>query len=307
MSKNVPTALLDFLLSMNEYNRADLFQITLQNGQSIFSTTAELPIVFGGNTYYPSRYGTWQRGSIQSEASYSPKSNSMALSVSVDPNFLPQIVYPGSQTPLMETVAAGLFDAAKVTVATVYWAIGEAPAVGVARGSVVSFLGQITKISDLSRDKCDFEVADMLFQLNLFTPPNLIQSACRHQLFDGGCTLLKTNFQLTNSAASGSTALQINLSVGANTASWWNGVITFTQGYVTFTSGQNAGLSGYIKNLNSNTQILLSAPMPFPIAVGDTFTMYAGCRKDLVMCNSGFDNLINFGGTPYVPNPEIGI
>jgi uncharacterized phage protein (TIGR02218 family) len=307
MAKNVPTALLNWLLTAIEYNRADCFTITLANGQSIYTTTAQLPVVIGTNTFYPARYGTWQRGSIQAEAAYSPKSNSMSLSVSVDPSFLPQIVYPGTQTPLMQTVAAGLFDAAKVTVTTIYWGLGESVATGVARGSVISFVGQVTKVSEMGRDKCDFEVADMLFQLNLFTPPNLIQSSCRHQLFDSGCTLLANNFKLANTAAAGSTALQINLSSGASTASWWNGVITFTQGYIIFTSGQNNGLLGYIKNLNSNTQILLSAPMPFPVKVGDTFNMFAGCNKSLVMCNNGFSNLLNFGGEPFVPNPELGL
>ena len=300
--KNIPNTLLQWLLANKEYNRADLFSIQLQSGQSIYATTSQQPIAFGGNIYQPSLYGTWQRGSVQTEASYSPKSNSMSLTVSA-----PAGLTNAASIPLMPSIAAGLFDAATVTVNTIYWGMGEVPSVGIARGSVITFVGQITKISDLARDKADFEVADMLFKLNLYTPPNLIMSSCRHQLFDSGCTLLSSNFQLLNSVAAGSSTLQINLTDGANTASWWNGVITFTQGYILFTSGQNVGQVGYIKNLNSNTQILLSAPMPFPVAIGDTFTMYAGCNKSLAMCNNGFDNLINIGAMPFVPNPELGI
>lgn len=307
MPKNVSAAFINWLIEATEFNRADLFKIVLQNGQTVFATTWQTAITFQSNTYHPRRYGAWQRGGVQSEASYSPVSNSMSLTVFVDPNQPPAVLYPGTQTPLFQTIAAGLFDAATVTVYTLYWGLGESVATGIARGYITSFVGQITKVTDLGRDKCDFDVADMLFQLNLYTPPGLIQSPCRFQLFDLGCTLIKTNFQLTNTAASGSTSLQINLSAGANTASWWNGIITFTQGYITFTSGQNSGLSGYIKNLNSNTQILLSSPMPFPVAIGDAFTMYAGCNKTLFMCNNGFGNLINYAGTPFVPNPEVGL
>jgi hypothetical protein len=86
MSKNISSTLLQWLLTATEYNRADLFEITLTNGLVIYATTSQVQIVFQGNVYQPTAYGTWQRGSIQSEASYTPKSNSMSLTVSVDPN-----------------------------------------------------------------------------------------------------------------------------------------------------------------------------------------------------------------------------
>jgi hypothetical protein len=83
--KNVTQTLLNWLMSVKEYNRADLFTITLTNGQVIYATTAQVPVTFQGNVYYPSKNGTWQRGAVQSEASFTPKSNSMSLTVSVDP------------------------------------------------------------------------------------------------------------------------------------------------------------------------------------------------------------------------------
>jgi uncharacterized phage protein (TIGR02218 family) len=208
--------------------------------------------------------------------------------------------------PIMSSIANGLFDAATVEVVTIYWGIGETPATGIARGSITTFVGQVTKVNDIGRDKADLEVADMLYQLNLLTPPNLIQSSCRHELFDEGCTLLKTNFQLANSVLSANNLI-INLNASVTTAPWWNGVITFTQGFIKWTSGKNTGLTGYIKSLNSNTQILLANPMPFPIVAGDQFTMYAGCNKTISMCQNGFANLLNHGGMEFVPNPEVGI
>jgi hypothetical protein len=67
-------------------------------------------------------------------------------------------------------------------------------------------------------------------------------------------------------------------------------------------------LSYYIKNLNTNTQILLATPTKFPVAVGDTFNMFAGCNKSIPMCHVGFNNLINIGNAGvFTPNPELGI
>jgi|SRR6185437_3610766 len=324
--KNLPASLITWLQNATAVNKADCFAIVLANGEVIPATTAQIPVSttgigfgsgpFGGfpfgfstasGIYYPSKYGIWQRGAIQYESSYTPKANTMSLTVSVDPNAMPTVFYPGTEFPLMKTIASGLFDAATVAVYTFYWGIGEDYTIGMNRGVITSFLGTVTKIGDLARDHAEFEVADMLYQLNLVTPPNLIQTSCRFQLFSPGCTLNRAAYQLFNSVASGSSSLQINLANGADTAPWWNGIITFTQGYVVFTSGQNKGLFGYIKNLNNNTQILLNAPMPFPVATGDTFTMYAGCNKTLYMCTNGFNNQTNFGGQPLVPDPTVAL
>jgi hypothetical protein len=40
---------------------------------------------------------------------------------------------------------------------------------------------------------------------------------------------------------------------------------------------------------------------------GDTFTAYPGCDKTQNTCTSKFNNLVNFGGFPYVPVPEAAI
>ena len=309
--KNFPPQLLDFLLTHKAFNRADLFLIELTNGMVIASTSAQRDVDFGFQgtspvimqTYYTTLYGAWERGSVTSEASYAPKSNTMSLSVLAADS----VNYPGTTTPLMHTVLAGLFDAAKVSVYTIYWDIGSMPEAGIEMGYEIKFVGQVSKVTDMSRDKVTFEVADMLYWLSTEVPLKLIQSSCRHTLFDPNCDLNQSSFAFSNFVASGSTPLLLNLSDDVTTAPYWNGVITFTQGKIQFTTGQNAGVWAFIKQLTSHTQILLGAPLPFPVVDGDHMLMYPGCDLTVRMCQLGYDNLINIGSTPFVPNPEVSL
>ena len=47
--------------------------------------------------------------------------------------------------------------------------------------------------------------------------------------------------------------------------------------------------------------------MPEPIAVGDTFTVTAGCDKALSTCRDRFANVVNFGGFPRMPGNEFAL
>jgi uncharacterized phage protein (TIGR02218 family) len=50
--------------------------------------------------------------------------------------------------------------------------------------------------------------------------------------------------------------------------------------------------------------ITLFLPMPFPIEVGDTLGLYAGCNKLISTCTAKFANWHNFRGEPYIPGPD---
>lgn len=78
---------------------------------------------------------------------------------------------------------------------------------------------------------------------------------------------------------------------------WWGA------GLLTFTSGANAGIAKEIKTFTSAGGVIeLWEAFPFAIAVGDTFTIQAGCRKRFGEdCQGKFDNPINFQGFPHVP------
>lgn len=77
----------------------------------------------------------------------------------------------------------------------------------------------------------------------------------------------------------------------------------FDFGVVTWTSGLNVGLSMEVKNY-APTLITLALPMPFAIQVGDTYSMHAGCDKQLATCRDRFNNVIRFRGEPYLPGVD---
>jgi uncharacterized phage protein (TIGR02218 family) len=75
----------------------------------------------------------------------------------------------------------------------------------------------------------------------------------------------------------------------------------FGDGLLTWTGGASVGLSAKIKTFAGGAFVLY-LPMAAPVAVGDTFTATAGCRKRLAEdCVTKFANGLNFGGEPHRP------
>lgn len=77
----------------------------------------------------------------------------------------------------------------------------------------------------------------------------------------------------------------------------------FDYGVLTFTSGANNGRSMEVRQYTEG-MITLSLPMPYPIEVGDTYTMTPGCDKFLTTCRDKFSNVVNFRGEPYLPGRD---
>lgn len=318
--KSLSPQLLAFLESREAFHRADLFLIELLNGKNITATTAQVPITLVdpassppvATIYHPSKFGAWERGPVKTAVSYQPKSEEMSLSVMADSTILIPVAALTSPAvalslSVLGAVRAGLFDAATVSVYTIYWGLDDPPSEGVKMGFLTTFIGKISSATQTGRSKATFKVADLLYLLHFPVPRNIIQSSCRHTLYDAGCTLLKANFKLANSAAAASDTFYLNLTTDVSTASFNNTNMTFEQGMIKFTGGQNNGLQYTIKKQITNTRIQLMVPLKFPIAVGDTFDMFAGCNKTITACDKQFNNLIHIGAMPFIPNPEIAI
>ena len=78
----------------------------------------------------------------------------------------------------------------------------------------------------------------------------------------------------------------------------------FGAGVITWVTGANAGFSMEVNSYTSPA-FALNLPMPFNVAVGDTFTVIPGCRKRVIEdCKTKFANILNFRGYPYVPGAD---
>ena len=77
----------------------------------------------------------------------------------------------------------------------------------------------------------------------------------------------------------------------------------FAGGVVHFTSGANSGLSMEVRDFSAG-RFGLFLPMPSAIAIGDSYSVSAGCDKQFDTCSARFHNAVNFRGEPHVPGTD---
>ena len=78
----------------------------------------------------------------------------------------------------------------------------------------------------------------------------------------------------------------------------------FAYGKVTFTSGQNAGFTMDVKTFAPGV-VTLAMTLPYPLAVGDTYSIVAGCDKLFGTCKNRYNNVVHFRGEPYIPGQDV--
>lgn len=82
----------------------------------------------------------------------------------------------------------------------------------------------------------------------------------------------------------------------------------FRYGVLTFAGGENAGLSADVEDHRKAEQaaeLTLWLPMALPVAVGDRFSVVAGCDKSFATCRAKFANHLNFRGFPHMPGSDF--
>lgn len=193
-----------------------------------------------------------------------------------------------------DDLAAGLYDDAVVEIWRVNWADTESRvlmrsgSLGEVRRSGAAFTAEVRGLAHylqqpkgrLYQSGCDADLGDARCGINLSDP------AVR-----GTGTVL--------TAAGGRLFTAWGLSAYA--ADW------FTRGLLTFTSGANVGRAQEVKRhtlASTVATVELWHPTAQPIAASDTFTITAGCDKQLATCRTKFANAVNFRGFPHMPGPD---
>ncbi len=122
-------------------------------------------------------------------------------------------------------------------------------------------------------------------------------STCRAALGDTRCGIDLTAYHFTGSV----TGLEAAYAFTDSTKTQANDY--FANGVVTFVSGANTGLSMEVRDFTSR-RFGLFLPMPNEIALGDNYTVVAGCDKQFDTCVTKFNNALNFRGEPDVPGTD---
>lgn len=201
-----------------------------------------------------------------------------------------------SEAITSQDIANGIYDNALVTIWRVDWTdvsnrviLMRGPIGTITRGRI-GYRAQLKSLSAYSDVKTG----------------NVYSTKCRHTLGDSICRVSLTG----NFAASGVVASVVSRRIFATTAStvvdkdagWWTG------GLLTWTSGNNNGRRVEVRfqSLSGSTATFeLFEPMQADIAANDAFSITTGCEKTIGVCNSKFNNVLNYGGFPRVPQQDF--
>ncbi|MBV8061588.1 MAG: DUF2163 domain-containing protein [Alphaproteobacteria bacterium] len=249
-----------------------LIKLTRRDGTVIGFTTCDKPLTVAGVTY-------------QADGAITASAMTSSDKLATDNLEINGIL---SDAGLDDAdIEAGLYDHARVDVYVCNWADLTQGVVQMRRGwlgqivrSGVQYVAELRGLHDnLQRVIGDYYTAE-----------------CRHDLGDSGCGVVLATQTVTGSV----TLVADNATFGDTTRTEGEGV--FNYGKLIFTSGANQGLSMEVKGWTALTQtFVLWLPMPNPIQVGDTYSVYSGCDKRLSTCRDKFSNVVNFSGFPYLP------
>lgn len=192
-------------------------------------------------------------------------------------------------------LAAGRYDAAVIETWLVDWS-DVALRVLTARGLLgevkregIAFIAEIRGLADLLSQESG----------------RLYTAKCNADLGDGRC---RVNLDDPARRAAGSVAAVLGTSifVAGGLAGFGDGV--FTAGRLRWTAGGNAGTAMEVKlHRVGDGEVVLSLwqAMPETMAVGDMFSVTAGCDKTLASCRDRFSNSDNFRGFPHIPGNDF--
>jgi uncharacterized phage protein (TIGR02218 family) len=192
-------------------------------------------------------------------------------------------------------LAAGLYDDARVEIFRVNW---EAPAQRV--------LMRAGSLGEVKRAAGGF-TAEVRGLAHYLQQPKgrLFQYACDADLGDARCgiDLEAPGFRGTGAVLTVASARRFTAAGLDAFASGW-----FTHGLLTFTSGAASGQAIEVKlhaKAGAVVTLELWQPARLPLAAAQTFTVSAGCDKQLGTCRAKFANAASFRGFPHMPGNDF--
>ena len=277
--KTATRELIDLLHGSDEFLMADLFRITLSNGQILRHTNADMPVVWDGQTYEAHKL-IIKRGATRVAVGLDVDSNTLEIAAEPD--------YRLEGLQWSEAALGGALDGARVVIERIFFSDWATPV-----GAVVIFSGRVSDVSG-SRSAVKVDVKSDIDLLNLSSPRNIYHDGCMRTLYVGVCKVNREKFTVNGRVTANSTT-GTELSCNLTQADGW-----FNQGVIKFISGRNAGLSRTVKE-HKGGRLSFALRLPFPPQSGDVFKIYPGCDKRQETCGKKFDNIVHFRGFPYIP------
>jgi hypothetical protein len=298
------------LINSGEFDHCDVYTITMAGGGVLRLSTGPQDIQ-SGSEIWPRKGPIVIDDTSQQRGHWKTGLDVDNWTLTLAPRLKDEITgapYPdkiGSQ-PMLAAILGGAFDSATVLVQRAFFdpsVLGPpvstplSPYPVTATGFVILFLGMISDV-EMGPYGVAVTIVDKRQLLRIQMPRNIYQAGCIHTLYDSGCKLDASAFK-----RDGTITFVDSRSLFNTNAPGPAGSGTFALGRVIMTSGANAGLIRTIKNWDfSIGQVEVIPPFPYKLNVGDTGSFYPGCNKTMATCTA-FGNLVNFGGTPFIPPP----
>ncbi|WP_375410318.1 DUF2163 domain-containing protein [uncultured Methylobacterium sp.] len=188
-------------------------------------------------------------------------------------------------------VAGGLYDGASVETWLVDWTNPE-----------TRLLLDVGTVGEVRRTGGAFvaELRGLMQDLDV-ERGRTYRATCSADLGDGRCrvNLADPRFHTTGTVSALSTSVGFAVTLAGSFPDAW-----FDGGRLTWTEGANAGLSADIRAQVGGGLVLWEMP-PREVAIGEAFSLTAGCDKHLSTCRGRFANVLNFQGFPHMPGNDF--
>lgn len=188
-------------------------------------------------------------------------------------------------------ILAGKYDFAEIEIFQVNYMDLTQGALKLRRG----WLGEVS----LQKNQFVAEVRGLTQRLSQ-TIGEFFSPSCRATLGDNRCKVNLGDHTVTGSVTTATSNQEFIDSACSESTD------IFSFGVLTFTGGPNSGLSIEVKEYrklsgSGGGKLVLALPMPFSIAVGNSYSLSKGCDKTTATCHNRFTNIANFRGEPSVP------
>jgi uncharacterized phage protein (TIGR02218 family) len=251
---------------------AQCLRIERTDGETIALTELDKDVVYDGVTY-------------KANVSYTPAvidgTANLAVNNTETQGYLHLTGIPKSD------IVAGLFDHARV-----YFLIVDYVALTKVKDLGTGWLGETT----LTDNGYSIEYRSLTQSLQQ-TIGRTFQKDCDARLGDTRCGVTLATYTETGTLTGVTSNSVVTDSGRAEAANY------FSYGNMTMTSGVNNGISREVRVFSSG-EFTLFMPFPYDVEVGDTYSVYAGCNKQLATCRDKFDNVGNFQGFPDKPQRD---
>ena len=189
-----------------------------------------------------------------------------------------------------EDLQAGLYDHAEVRIFMVNYLDPTAWDVKLLRGR----LGEVS----VGKHRANAELRS-LTQMLKQRIGRAHEVSCPYELGDAKCGVNLASFTVTGTVTTLINQFRFIDSSRSEAQAWFRG------GKLTWTSGYNEGLPMEVQAFNASAKRFnLHLAMPFPIQIGDGYSVYAGCNKTYATCKAKFSNF-NFGGFSHIPGTDL--